>query len=272
MFPPQRGHWRRRQEAPAQWLRSCGAAGAGLWGAGRPGCRRRCRRGTGSGQGQAPRARGAGRPGARRLQRERTERPPAMSRKKTLKSKGASAPAASAIPASNEPRPARPGSARPGPQVPPNGLLQPGRPSLGGGGDFYDVAFKVSGPPPPPPHARAAGGIRRGPMGEGVQGEGAGLCGPWARRWLERYTAAGTAGTVHRIHTHSCQTWVWDTAGKACPLYHPQLAGFDKESRGNHSQVSSPRSLILLTLTETQSHHFPYVASLTPRVYGSPHF
>lgn len=73
-----------------------------------------------------------------------------MSRKKTLKSKGASAPAASAIPASNEPRPARPGSARPGPQVPPNGLLQPGRPSLGGGGDFYDVAFKVSGAPPPP--------------------------------------------------------------------------------------------------------------------------
>lgn len=72
-----------------------------------------------------------------------------MSRKKTLKSKGASAPAASAIPASNEPRPARPGSARPGPQVPPNGLLQPGRPSLGGGGDFYDVAFKVSGAPPP---------------------------------------------------------------------------------------------------------------------------
>ncbi|ELK10787.1 Ras-related protein Rab-26 [Pteropus alecto] len=66
-----------------------------------------------------------------------------MSRKKTLKSKGASAPAASAIPASNEPRPARPGTARPGPQVPPNGLLQPGRPSLGGGGDFYDVAFKV---------------------------------------------------------------------------------------------------------------------------------
>ncbi|XP_011375224.2 ras-related protein Rab-26 isoform X7 [Pteropus alecto] len=63
--------------------------------------------------------------------------------KKTLKSKGASAPAASAIPASNEPRPARPGTARPGPQVPPNGLLQPGRPSLGGGGDFYDVAFKV---------------------------------------------------------------------------------------------------------------------------------
>lgn len=77
-----------------------------------------------------------------------------MSRKKTLKSKGASAPAASAIPASNEPRPARPGSARPGPQVPPNGLLQPGRPSLGGGGDFYDVAFKVSGAPPPHHHMR----------------------------------------------------------------------------------------------------------------------
>lgn len=179
MAPPQRGHWRRRREAPAQWLRSCGAAGAGLRGARRPGCRRRCHRGTGSGQGQAPRARGAGRPGARWLQLERTERPPAMSRKKTLKSKGASAPAASAIPASNEPRPARPGTARPGPQVPPNGLLQPGRPSLGGGGDFYDVAFKVSGaPPPPPPHARAAGGIRRGPMGEGSGARLQGLADP----------------------------------------------------------------------------------------------
>lgn len=154
MAPPQRGHWRQWREAPTQWLRSCGAAGAGLWGPGRSGCRRRCRGGTGSGQGQAPRAREAGRPGARRLQPERTERPLAMSRKKTLKSKGASAPAASAIPASNEPRPARPGTARPGPQVPPNGLLQPGRPSLGGGGDFYDVAFKVSEAPPPHRHMR----------------------------------------------------------------------------------------------------------------------
>ncbi|XP_032281878.1 ras-related protein Rab-26 isoform X6 [Phoca vitulina] len=65
-----------------------------------------------------------------------------MSRKKTPKSKGASAPAASALPAANGSRPARPGIARPGPQVRPNGPPQPGRPSLGGG-DFYDVAFKV---------------------------------------------------------------------------------------------------------------------------------
>ncbi|XP_006893941.1 PREDICTED: ras-related protein Rab-26 [Elephantulus edwardii] len=55
-----------------------------------------------------------------------------MSRKKTSRSKGASAPAA------NGPR-----SARPGPQTPPSGPPQPGRPSLGGCGDFYDVAFKV---------------------------------------------------------------------------------------------------------------------------------
>ncbi|XP_075384378.1 ras-related protein Rab-26 [Tenrec ecaudatus] len=55
-----------------------------------------------------------------------------MSRKKTPRSKGASAAA------SNGPRPARPG-----PEVPPNGTPQPGRPSLGGGGDFYDIAFKV---------------------------------------------------------------------------------------------------------------------------------
>nr|XP_014980854.1 ras-related protein Rab-26 isoform X5 [Macaca mulatta]XP_045238285.1 ras-related protein Rab-26 isoform X4 [Macaca fascicularis] len=66
-----------------------------------------------------------------------------MSRKKTSKSKGASTPAASTLPSANGPRPARSGTARPGPDAPPNGPLQPGRPSLGGGGDFYDVAFKV---------------------------------------------------------------------------------------------------------------------------------
>ncbi|KAF5913802.1 ras-related protein Rab-26 isoform X1 [Diceros bicornis minor] len=66
-----------------------------------------------------------------------------MSRKKTPKNKGASAPAASALPAVNGPRPARPGTARPGPEAPRSGPPQPGRPSLGGGGDFYDVAFKV---------------------------------------------------------------------------------------------------------------------------------
>ncbi|XP_045848496.1 ras-related protein Rab-26 isoform X4 [Meles meles] len=65
-----------------------------------------------------------------------------MSRKKTPKTKGASAPAASALPAANGSRPARPGTARPVPQARPNGPPQPGRPSIGGG-DFYDVAFKV---------------------------------------------------------------------------------------------------------------------------------
>ncbi|XP_073755771.1 ras-related protein Rab-26 isoform X5 [Callorhinus ursinus] len=64
-----------------------------------------------------------------------------MSRKKTPKSKGASAPAASVLPAANGSRPARPGIARPGPQVRPNGPPQLGRPSLGSG-DFYDVTFK----------------------------------------------------------------------------------------------------------------------------------
>ncbi|KAL0617256.1 Ras-related protein Rab-26 [Plecturocebus cupreus] len=66
-----------------------------------------------------------------------------MSRKKTCKSKGASAPAASTLPAAKGPQPARSGTARPGPDAPLNGPPQPGRPSLGSGGDFYDVAFKV---------------------------------------------------------------------------------------------------------------------------------
>ncbi|XP_032124015.1 ras-related protein Rab-26 isoform X3 [Sapajus apella] len=66
-----------------------------------------------------------------------------MSRKKTSKSKGASAPAASTLPAANGPQPARSGTARPGSDAPPYGPPQPGRPSLGSGGDFYDVAFKV---------------------------------------------------------------------------------------------------------------------------------
>ncbi|KAM5198444.1 ras-related protein Rab-26 isoform 13-T13 [Hipposideros larvatus] len=71
------------------------------------------------------------------------EEGPQQARKKTPKSKGASAPAASALPASSGPRPARPGTARAGLQAPLNGLPQPARPSLGGGSDFYDVAFKV---------------------------------------------------------------------------------------------------------------------------------
>ncbi|XP_055460594.1 ras-related protein Rab-26 [Psammomys obesus] len=67
-----------------------------------------------------------------------------MSRKKTPKSKGGNVPAASTLPAAaNGPRLAHPGTARPGPEAPPNGPPQSGRPSLGGTGDFYDVAFKV---------------------------------------------------------------------------------------------------------------------------------
>ncbi|KAM6165746.1 ras-related protein Rab-26 [Erethizon dorsatum] len=66
-----------------------------------------------------------------------------MSRKKTSKSKAGSVPAASSLPSANGARPARPGTVRPGPETPPNGPQQPGRLSLGGGGDFYDVAFKV---------------------------------------------------------------------------------------------------------------------------------
>ncbi|XP_036052167.1 ras-related protein Rab-26 isoform X2 [Onychomys torridus] len=67
-----------------------------------------------------------------------------MSRKKTPKSKGGSVPAASTLPtAANRPRLAGPRTARPGPEALPNGPPQSGRPSLGGTGDFYDVAFKV---------------------------------------------------------------------------------------------------------------------------------
>ncbi|XP_069426841.1 ras-related protein Rab-26 isoform X6 [Ovis canadensis] len=66
-----------------------------------------------------------------------------MSRKKTSKSKAGSTPATSALPAANGPRPVRPGTARPCPEAPPNGPPQPGWSSIGGGGDFYDVAFKV---------------------------------------------------------------------------------------------------------------------------------
>lgn len=81
-----------------------------------------------------------------------------MSRKKTPKSKGGSVPAASTLPAAaNGPRLAHPRTARPGPEAPPNGPPQSGRPSLGGTGDFYDVAFKVS--QVPPRHGNAAGGV-----------------------------------------------------------------------------------------------------------------
>ncbi|KAF6126767.1 RAB26, member RAS oncogene family [Phyllostomus discolor] len=66
-----------------------------------------------------------------------------MSRKKTPRSKEASTPAASVLPAANGSRPVRPRTACPRSEAPPNGPPQPGRPSLGGRGDFYDVAFKV---------------------------------------------------------------------------------------------------------------------------------
>ncbi|XP_063082380.1 ras-related protein Rab-26 isoform X2 [Cavia porcellus] len=65
-------------------------------------------------------------------------RPPFGFRKKTSKSKTGTVPAASVLPSANGARPVRPG-----PEAPPNGPHQPGRLSLGGGGDFYDIAFKV---------------------------------------------------------------------------------------------------------------------------------
>ncbi|XP_012977027.1 ras-related protein Rab-26 isoform X3 [Mesocricetus auratus] len=67
-----------------------------------------------------------------------------MSRKKTPKNKGGSVPAASTLPtAANRSRLACSRTARPGPEALPKGPPQSGRPSLGGTGDFYDVAFKV---------------------------------------------------------------------------------------------------------------------------------
>ncbi|XP_041532223.1 ras-related protein Rab-26 isoform X1 [Microtus oregoni] len=67
-----------------------------------------------------------------------------MSRKKTPKSKGGSVPAASTLPtAANRSRLAHPRTPCPGSEALPNGPPQSGRPSLGGTGDFYDVAFKV---------------------------------------------------------------------------------------------------------------------------------
>ncbi|XP_024408984.1 ras-related protein Rab-26 isoform X3 [Desmodus rotundus] len=66
-----------------------------------------------------------------------------MSRKKSPRSKEASAPAASVLPTANGSWPAGPGTACPRSEALPNGPPQPGRPSLGGRGDFYDVAFKV---------------------------------------------------------------------------------------------------------------------------------
>lgn len=116
-----------------------------------------------------------------------------MSRKKTPKSKGASTPAASTLPATNGPRPARSGTARPGSDAPPNGPLQPGRPSLGGGGDFYDVAFKVS--QTPASQASAAGGTQSEPRVRGQRGD-AGPAAPGR--------GADAGGTPWGLHDASC--------------------------------------------------------------------
>lgn len=136
--------------APARSLAAVAGAGPewphGPWGgagAERPGCHRRR---TGSRPGLAGCGWGAGRPEAQWPLRERLH---TMSRKKTSKSKGANVPTASVVPAGNGQRPGRLGTARPGPEVPPNGPRQPGWPSLGNSGDFYDVAFKVSQASPP---------------------------------------------------------------------------------------------------------------------------
>ncbi|XP_067390208.1 ras-related protein Rab-26 isoform X2 [Emydura macquarii macquarii] len=78
-----------------------------------------------------------------------------MSRKKTLKSKagsggsssGGSPPASALPPAAGNGPAARAkggsGSRRPSPELPLNGVVLPGRPSLSSSGEFYDVAFKV---------------------------------------------------------------------------------------------------------------------------------
>lgn len=133
--------------------------------------------------------------------------PPAMSRKKTPRSKEASAPAASVLPAANGSRPVRPGTACPRSEAPPNGPPQPGRPSLGGRGDFYDVAFKVSrAPTPPPPCKRSKWCLAGGDGGGGggaVPGQGCRTLGTPDKE------LAGAAGTVHRgsassrTHTHT---------------------------------------------------------------------
>lgn len=170
-----------------------------------------------------------------------------MSRKKTPKSKGASATAASALPAANGPRPARPG-----PEAPRNGPPQPGRPSLGGGGDFYDFAFKVSRAPPLPPSPApkrvqqvasgrnpAGRGSRERVQGPADSGHGAD---PSGTPQLARL-----AWCIARAHTHtqlSDPGLGYSTAGKACPLA-PSWQG---QTRGSGEvrawQVSSPSSLV----------------------------
>lgn len=198
-----------------------------------------------------------------------------MSRKKTPKSKAGSAPATSALPAANGPRPVRPGTARPGPEAPPNGPPQPGRSSIGGGGDFYDVAFKVSRAPPAPGDASAAGGVRPELSGEGVRGKGAGPCGASARSWLpEQHPAAGKAGAVHRAltHTHtqlSNPGLGYPTYGKAAlspSATHTRRAGPDKGSCGSQS-LAGIFSLFpdAPAPTKGSSLIFPYVAFSGPQ-------
>lgn len=205
-------------------LSGCGAVGRRGWGCGEPSAQDAGAAAAGRVRGRVD-LRGSREPSGRVCVcggcsgRALSAHPPAMSRKKIPKSKGASAPTASVLPAANGPRAGRPRTARPGSEAPQNGPPQPGRPSLGGGGDFYDVAFKVSRAPPPPMRVQqVASGKSRS---RGVPGQGCRALRTLARNWLE---LAGAAGTAHRARTHSCQTWVWDTQ-QACPLPHPQMAG-----------------------------------------------
>ena len=202
-----------------------------------------------------------------------------MSRKKTSKSKAGSAPATSALPAANGPRPVRPGTARPCPEAPPNGPPQPGWSSIGGGGDFYDVAFKVSRAPPAPGDASAAGGVRPELSGEGIRGNGAGPCGASAPSWLpERHPAAGKAGAVHRArartHTHTAVKPgfgipnIW----QGCPPPPPRSPpGGQGRTRGPAEvrawQVSSPCSLMLLPLPKAPASSSHMLPSLAHRVF-----
>nr|XP_036860344.1 ras-related protein Rab-26 isoform X2 [Manis javanica] len=152
-----------------------------------------------------------------------------MSRKKTPKGKGASAPAASALPAANGPRPALPGTARPGPGTPHNAPPQPGRPPVGSGGDFYDVAFKVSRPHTP--HERSRWCPGRAKRGRGP-GRCAVPCGPPAQSRRKQHHAAVTADTVHRAHAQLSDPGSGCPAsGKACPWPLPPAGRTNKGSR-----------------------------------------
>lgn len=191
-----------------------------------------------------------------------------MSRKKTPKGKGASAPAASALPAANGPRPALPGTARPGPGTPHNAPPQPGRPPVGSGGDFYDVAFKVSRPHTP--HERSRWCPGRAKRGRGP-GRCAVPCGPPAQSRRKQHHAAVTADTVHRAHAQLSDPGSGCPAsGKACPWPLPPAGRTNKGSRVSQSLAGA---LCLLpnapAPTLIVSHMLP---SLTHRGCGSPLF